>query len=149
MVAYPPAPPQPAFPAGFWIRTLAYLFDAFVLSFIGGAFPYLVIYSTMSSDVPPGGAGGSAGGASLAISLVYFVLFWSHIGGGRTLGMRLLGLRVVREDGRPLGLVDAFVRWIGLWISFAACFIGVLWVAGDVRKQGWHDKLAHTLVVRV
>lgn len=28
------------------------------------------------------------------------------------------------------------------------CFLGVVWVAGDARKQGWHDKLAHTLVIR-
>lgn len=84
----------------------------------------------------------------MLISFVYFVLFWSYVGGGRTLGMRVFGLRVVGEDGLPLGLLHAAVRWFGLWISFVVCFIGVIWVAFDSRHQGWHDKLAHTLVVR-
>jgi uncharacterized RDD family membrane protein YckC len=149
MVAHPPAPPHQATPAGFGIRTVAYLVDAFLLSFVGGAFPYLVWSATSPGNQSPGGASGSVGGTSLAVSLIYFVIFWSHLGGGRTLGMRLLGLRVMREDGSPVGVFDALVRWIGLWISFAFCFIGVLWVAGDARKQGWHDKMAHTLVVRV
>ena len=133
-------------PAGFWIRTLAYLIDGFLLSLVGGAFPYLVI-STNTAANHAGGAGSSASGGSVFVSLVYFVIFWSHYGGGRTLGMRLIGLRVVREDGSLLSVGHAILRWIGLWISFAVCFIGVLWVAGDARKQGWHDKIANTLVL--
>lgn len=146
MVAYPTVPPRMV-PAGFGIRTLAYLVDAFLLSLVGGAFPYLVLTTTSAANGQAGGAGAPAGGGSVIVSLIYFVIFWSYIGGGRTLGMRLMGLRVVREDGRQLGVLDAFVRWIGLWVSFALCFIGVLWVIGDSRKQGWHDKLAHTLVL--
>ncbi|MGH7765589.1 MAG: RDD family protein [Candidatus Dormibacteraceae bacterium] len=149
MVAYPPAPPRSPMLAGFWVRTLAYVLDAFLLSFVGGAFPYLVIYNSNPVNQPPGAAAGGAGGASLLISFIYFVLFWSYLGGCRTLGMRLFGLRVVEEDGLPVGMVTAIVRWVGLWISFAACFIGVIWVAGDSRQQGWHDKLAHTLVIHV
>jgi uncharacterized RDD family membrane protein YckC len=61
--------------------------------------------------------------------------------------MRLFGLRVVADDGGQVAVLEAVIRWIGLWISFAVCFIGVLWVAGDSRKQGWHDKMAHTFVV--
>ena len=80
---------------------------------------------------------------------MYFVFFWSHLGGGRTVGMRFYGLCVVQEDGRPLGLWTAVVRYLGLVVSFALCFAGVLWVARDSRHQGWHDKLAHTLVVPV
>jgi len=35
-----------------------------------------------------------------------------------------------------------------LIISFAVLLLGVIWVAFDGRKQGWHDKLANTVVVR-
>jgi uncharacterized RDD family membrane protein YckC len=149
VAAFAPAPPQQMVPAGFAIRTVAYLFDALLLTFCGGAFPFLVISNSYPNGHQPGGTGGSVGGGSVLVSLIYFVVFWSYLGGGRTLGMRLLGLRVIREDGGPLGFIGALVRWVGLWISFAVCFIGVLWVAGDSRKQGWHDKLAHTLVIRV
>jgi uncharacterized RDD family membrane protein YckC len=87
-------------------------------------------------------------GGSVLVSLIYFLIFWSHLGGGRTLGMRLLRLRVIREDGSELGVSGAFIRWLGLWLSFAVCFVGVIWVAFDSHHQGWHDKIAKTLVVR-
>lgn len=131
--------------AGFWVRTAAYLVDAFLLSFVGGAFPYLVIVT--SSYNSNGQPTNPAVGASLLVSFIYFVFFWSHLGGGRTLGMRLFRLRVLDDGGYAVGIGQAVIRWVGLWVSFAFCFIGVLWVAGDSRKQGWHDKLAHTYVV--
>ncbi|HLQ60843.1 MAG TPA: RDD family protein [Candidatus Acidoferrales bacterium] len=131
--------------AGFLIRTVAYLVDAFLLGLVGGAFPFLVISSNQSSQ---GRAAGSGAGAVL-LSLVYFVLLWSHLGGGRTLGMRLFGLKVVGGDGRPIGVLAAIGRWIGLWLSFVVCFLGVIWVAFDSLHQGWHDKLSGTYVVHV
>ena len=137
-------------PAGFGIRTLAYLVDALLLSFVGGAFPYLVL-NTSSTAGPaiPGQQVATSGGGSIFVSLVYFVLFWSTIGGGRTLGMRLFGLKVVMEqDLKPPAVMSALLRWIGLWVSFAFCFLGVIWVAFDPRHQGWHDKIAKTLIVR-
>ena len=148
MIGSPPAPPYQARPAGFLIRTLAYLVDAFLLSLVGGGFPYIFI-TTSQQNSQGNSAAAPAGGVSLLLSLIYFVLLWSEVGGGRTIGMRLCGLRVVGIDGRLIGIGEALVRWIGLWISFIACFIGVLWVAGDRNKQGWHDHLAHTYVVHV
>jgi uncharacterized RDD family membrane protein YckC len=139
-------PSQPA-PAGFFIRTLAYLVDAFLLSLVGGAFPYLVITNATTQQVGNGQQVTTSAGGSVLVSLIYFVIFWSHLGGGRTLGMRLLGLRVIAEDGSQIGVVNAFVRWLGLWLSIGLCFIGVIWVAFDSRHQGWHDKIAKTLVV--
>jgi uncharacterized RDD family membrane protein YckC len=149
-MANPPAPPYQARPAGFLIRTAAYLVDAFLLSLVGGAFPYLFLSTgTQNPNQPVNGAAAPAGGASLLLSLLDFVLLWSHVGGGRTFGMRVFGLRVVGAGGGLIGGGPALVRWIGLWISFVVCFIGVLWVAGDRNKQGWHDHLAHTYVVHV
>jgi len=142
-------PAHPPATAGFGIRTLAYLVDALLLSFVGGAFPYLLINTaTTAPSGNPGQQVTTSGGGSLLVSLIYFVLFWSSFGGGRTLGMRLFRLKVVREeDLGQMGVLSAFVRWIGLWLSFALCFVGVIWVAFDSRHQGWHDKIARTLVL--
>ncbi len=62
--------------------------------------------------------------------------------------MRLTGLRVVGTDGRPIGLGAAVLRWVGIVISAAVVLLGLVWVAIDQRKQGWHDKLAGTVVLR-
>jgi uncharacterized RDD family membrane protein YckC len=110
--------------AGFWIRTFAYIIDG-----IGRD-------STASS------------GLNLLLGLAYFAYFWSAQGGGQTLGMRVFNLKVVRTDGSALTITQALIRYIGLFISFVCLFIGVIWVAFDADKQGWHDKIAGTYVIR-
>ncbi len=140
-------PLQPRY-AGFLIRTVAYLIDAFLLSLVGGAFPYLLIAGTPNSQQPNSGAVAPSAGSSVLLAAVYFVLFWSVLG-GRTIGMWITGLRVIRDDGEPLDLLGAIARVIGLWLSFALCFVGVIWVAFDSRHRGWHDMLARTLVIHV
>ena len=120
---------------------LAYLIDGVLLSLVGGAFPFVVLTNAQSGRPPDAAASGS-----VLVSLVYFVILWSRIGNGRTIGMRVLGLQVTRVDGRELSIRDAIVRWFGLWLSMALCFLGVIALAFDSRKRGWHDKLAGTVV---
>ncbi len=84
---------------------------------------------------------------NLLVNLAYFVYFWSTT--GQTLGQKALGLKVVRTDGQSLSVGTAMVRWIGMYVSFLALCIGVLWVIWEPNKQGWHDKLANTVVVRI
>jgi uncharacterized RDD family membrane protein YckC len=61
---------------------------------------------------------------------------------GFTIGKRLLGLRVVRVDGKPVGLLWAFVRTL-----LFLCVVPPLVYDGDTR--GLHDKAANTIVIRV
>ena len=65
---------------------------------------------------------------------------------GQTLGRQLVGVRVVRADGERLRLWNAIRRQVGYLIS-AILFLGYLWILFDNRRQGWHDKLAGTIVV--
>lgn len=39
-------------------------------------------------------------------------------------------------------------RYLAYYVSILPLMIGIIWVAFDSRKQGFHDKLARTLVVR-
>jgi len=62
--------------------------------------------------------------------------------------MRVFNLKVVRTDGSGLTITQALIRYVGLFLSFICFAIGVIWVAFDADKQGWHDKIAGTYVVR-
>lgn len=131
--------------AGFWIRVLAWIIDAIALGILASALaPLLGAGPVIATDGRLDYGANALGGL---LGLVYFVGMWSWK--GQTLGMMPFGLWVVRiDDGGRLDVVTAFLRYVGLIISFAALFIGVIWVGFDSRKQGWHDKLAKTLVVR-
>ncbi len=126
---------------GFWIRLLAFIVDGLVI----GAFVALVTFvafgrtATQTWALPT---------VETAVGFVYLTACWSFLGGGQTLGMRLFGLRVVSTDGSPIGLGAAIMRWVGIVISAALLLLGLVWIAVDPRKQGWHDKLAGTVVVR-
>jgi len=89
-------------------------------------------------------------GIQTLLGIIYFSYFWSSNSPwpGQTVGDKLLSLRVIRTDGSDLSIVQAFIRYVGLFISFIVIFIGVIWVAFDPNKQGWHDKIAGTYVVK-
>lgn len=83
--------------------------------------------------------------AILLTTPLYYTLCWTLV--GQTVGQRLLGLRVIKLDGRHLGLRRSFLRFIGYALCFVTLGIGFLWVLVDDRRMGWHDKLARTCVV--
>ena len=145
----PPGPgfvPQVGY-GGFWIRVVAYIIDGIILGIVGG-----VIYAVLGVNLSDPNSFQStcyqgAQGANLVISFVYFAGLWTVM--GASLGQRIFGMRVVDANtGQPIGFGKAALRWLGLLISFLVCFIGVIWVAFDGRKQGWMDKIAGTVVLR-
>lgn len=84
--------------------------------------------------------------AGFILWLAYFAGMWTWK--GTTIGGLVLGLRVVRLDGRPMDLPTAVVRALGGALGYMICFLGVLWPLWDRDKQGWHDKMAGTVVIR-
>jgi len=78
---------------------------------------------------------------------LYFTLFlawWD----GRTPGKSLLGIRVVRLSGEPLGLWDAFERFGGYAAGLATGLLGFVQLYWDPNRQAIHDRVARTVVVR-
>jgi uncharacterized RDD family membrane protein YckC len=133
---------------GFWIRVLAFILDAIVLGVLTSALGPLLGTGPMV-DAGSGRFGIDYGSNAIGglVGLLYMVGFWTLR--GQTPGMIPFNLRVVRaSDGSRPDWVVSLLRYVGLIISFAVIFIGVIWVAFDGRKQGWHDKIAGTLVVR-
>ncbi len=81
------------------------------------------------------------------LALVLTVALWVRFMG--TPGKLLLGCQVVdARSGRPLGVGQAVLRYFGYLLSLLPFGLGFLWIAFDRRKQGFHDKLAKTVVLR-
>jgi uncharacterized RDD family membrane protein YckC len=124
--------------AAFWMRAIAYLIDGAVVGIPSYALAVVVLQQGLPGRY----------GIQLLLSLIYFAYFWSGPEKGQTLGMSLFNLHVVRADGSYLDASRALIRFIGFFISQSALGIGLLWAAFDANKQGWHDKIAGTYVIR-
>jgi uncharacterized RDD family membrane protein YckC len=125
--------------AGFGIRVVAFVIDAVILGILSGVLNAILF----AGDTVRGN------GLNTLVGLAYFMYFWSVYGHGQTVGNRVMKLRVIKTDGSELTLTDTFLRYVGLLLGFLCVFIGVIWVAFDANKQGWHDKIANTYVVKV
>jgi len=125
--------------AGWGTRALAILIDAIGVGIVAGA-----VSAVLGSDL----SSRQYQGISTLFQAAYFTYFWSAAGKGQTLGSRALNIRVVKTDGSYLDYVGAFLRYVGFFISCVVLLIGVIWAAFDAQKQGWHDKIAGTYVVK-
>jgi uncharacterized RDD family membrane protein YckC len=131
---------------GFWPRVGAALIDTLLIMVI--CFPlvtwyYGVQYWTSDAFIQ--------GPADFLINWVLpaiaVVLFWIYR--QATPGKIAISARIVdaRTGGKP-STKQLVVRYLGYYVSTVPLMLGILWVAFDPRKQGWHDKLAGTVVVR-
>ncbi|MDA0789989.1 MAG: RDD family protein [Proteobacteria bacterium] len=83
----------------------------------------------------------------LVVMGTIFILFWMYR--SSTPGKMLFGVYIV--DAQTLGKTSArqnIIRYFGYFASMIPFFLGFLWIAFDQRKQGWHDKMAGTLVIK-
>ena len=92
------------------------------------------------------------GGADFMISWVLpaVLVIWLWVAWrGQTPGKRVMGARIVdAETGGPVSTKQAIIRYLGYYVSMLGLFIGFFWVGFDPKKQGWHDHMAGTVVVR-
>ncbi|AIY41612.1 hypothetical protein LT85_2454 [Collimonas arenae] len=64
-------------------------------------------------------------------------------------GKMMIGAKIVNaKTGRDPAPVQLAVRYIGYFVSAFGLCLGFIWIAFDKKKQGWHDKMAGTVVVR-
>ena len=143
---HPQSPIEPAL-GNPGLRLIAYILDELLVSFIIGAIWVVLVFfgaflgDTLQSLILLIGAL-----VGLVINIGYFPFFWSR--DGQTLAMMPLGLRVVDEKtGEPIPMGRAFLRLIGLIISIAIFFLGVIWILFEGRRRGWHDLIAGTIVI--
>ena len=138
--------------AGFWVRVGASLIDMIIL--LTATYPLLwwfyagnwdLIFATGLAEQPQV--------LWFDISINYILpfiytiavwLIWSS-----SPGEILLGLKIVDADtGENLDIKQSVIRYLGYFPAMMVFSIGIFWVAFDPRKQGWHDKMANTVVIR-
>ena len=138
--------------AGFWWRFLAYLIDTmltacvfFPLGFILG----VVIVASGEKPSSPSMIAARLGlnGVSLLVSWLYYALCESSSWQG-TVGKKIVGLRVTDLNGQRINFGKATGRHFGKILSAMILGIGFIMIAFTEQKQGLHDIMAGTLVLK-
>jgi uncharacterized RDD family membrane protein YckC len=165
-IAPTPGYPQPGVPmmpaptsgrfAGFWIRFVAYLIDSVIVG--GVAFGIIKVTGAITVTCPADTVDlttSCPGGVTTVSPLLWVVLIAGILynpvlwGIGGTIGQRVLGLRVADANtGAAIGIGHGFLRLVGYIVASIPIYLGLIWVAFDSRKQGWHDKIASSVVIR-
>lgn len=149
--------------AGFWRRLVAFTIDSTIVTII---FTVLFLVSFLAFFLGTMSAENSAiwlqdlmtlsgfssallliTGFYIVINIAYFTYF--HGTTGQTPGKMILGLQVYSENGSTISFGIAFLRAVGYLVSSLLFTIplGFIWAAFDNKKQGWHDKIAGTVVI--
>jgi len=109
--------------AGFWVRLGAFLVDMVFTIAAGALIPYI--------------------GAAAAVIFNIYLIYTR----GYSLGKKVFNLRIEKEDGSKLDITDVVLREVlGKFVSGLVLGLGFLLIVIDAKKQGLHDKIAHTVV---
>lgn len=138
--------PEPERPfVGFWNRTAAALLDSVLLLVVMLPIQQMLTGAALGlpGDGPPGVQDLVVNYLLPAVAILVFWKFRSA-----TPGKMFMQAEIVdaATGGKPTSR-QLVLRYLGYYVSTLPFLLGLLWVAFDARKQGWHDKLAGTVVV--
>ncbi len=132
--------------AGFWLRVVASLLDTIWMLLLTFSLAWMVYGpSYFASEQIIQGYGDFI--ISYILPFVLTIIFWTYK--SATPGKMIMGMKIV--DAETLGPVSKgrlVLRYLGYYLSVIVLFLGFLWVGWDKRKQGWHDKMARTVVIK-
>ena len=134
--------------AGFWVRTGAALIDT-VVTFMITAPVLISVYGWDYFNAEKTGyfAGPLDFLVSWVLPTIAVITFW--ITKQATPGKMAFSASIVdAASGRPASPSQLVGRYFAYFVSIIPLCLGLIWVAFDRKKQGWHDKLAGTVVVR-
>ncbi len=126
--------------AGFWIRVAASLLDSLIIIVIGFVIvlPVIMINESLLSAM------------SFVLYPAYF-LYYPIMESSRhqaTFGKKAVGLMVTNESLEPISFMTALGRNLGKILSALILYIGYIMVAFTEKRQGLHDIISHTLVIK-
>lgn len=134
--------------SGFVSRFVGYVVDLGVST---GIFMLALAAASFAASLVTGHAiNWSRGNIGVAIALaawefVYYAYSWAAA--GKTFGMALLGVRVVRRDGADLDVQHAIIRTLAFPLSFLLCGLGFAGILLGRERRALHDVIADTAVV--
>lgn len=78
---------------------------------------------------------------------IIILIFWNKK--QASLGMMILGIKIVdaKTFNKP-SYSQLVIRMFSYLVAFIPLFLGIAWISFDPRKQGWHDKIASTIVIK-
>lgn len=132
--------------AGFWIRVGATIIDIVLMSilvYVPLDFIYGEAYWESEKFIE--------GFWDLMLGYVapFLATIWFWLRFLATPGKMAARLKVVdAETGEKMGTQQAIGRYFAYILSSIPLGLGFIWIGIDKRKQGWHDKLAGTIVIR-
>ena len=119
--------------AGFWVRFIAYLIDFIILTVISVILAFIPIIGWI---------------ISIFLPWLYFAILQSS-SKQATIGMRVLDIKIVDETHKKIGFWRATGNYFVLGISIFILFVGVIMIAFTKRKQGLHNIISRTLLLKV
>ena len=126
--------------AGFWLRFIANICDGIMVSIV--SIPFAIISSSTT-----GTTAGLAQAAQFVVSF-FALAYWVGTQGGSPL-RRKLGVFILDEDtGAFIGQRRAAQRIMMSWVSGIVFLIGYLAMLRSPQSQTWHDRVAHSVVVK-
>ena len=148
---------------GFWSRTLASLIDTVLSALV--VWPIVTAIYGHEEELDRSLSDGSADAlssilltsmapkgpldflVSWVLPAVAVVAFW--VARQATPGKMVIHARIVDAEsfGKPT-TGQLIGRYLAYYVSLLPFALGFFWVGWDTRKQGWHDKLAGTVVIR-
>lgn len=132
--------------AGFWSRFFASVLDSLIQAAILVPLLFMLFGPGMYTD-PAAGQTAMGYLVNYGFPLLWTILFWKYK--SATPGKMLMGIALVDADtGRNPSTGRLVLRYFAYIVSAVPLLLGFIWVAFDKRKQGFHDKIAHTLVIK-
>ena len=131
---------------GFWLRVWASIIDTMLLMLVIVPLLFAIFgREQMAYGITFTGSANFL--VSYILPAVAVIAFWSvkHA----TPGKMVIGARIAdaKTGGSP-SFMQHVIRYLGYFVSTIPFCLGLIWVGIDKKKQGWHDKLAGTVVVR-
>lgn len=137
---------EPPIYVGFWARVGASLIDTIIIMVVSAPL-LVVVYGWDYFNSQQFLHGGWDFFVSYVFPAILVILFWAYR--AATPGKMAVSAKIVdaKTGGQP-SMKQWIIRYIGYFVSTMVLLLGFIWVAFDKRKQGWHDKMAGTVVVK-